>query len=86
MEDYDEDNDTLYKFEKSKIYSKIKPIDERPMKLPFSTDAHKDYLNDPLRFVNIPDGGVPSGDTAVVGSDVCLFYPIASISSMETMI
>jgi len=35
LEDYDEDNDTLYKFEKSKINDKIKPIDEKPMKLPY---------------------------------------------------
>jgi len=38
-----------------------------------------------LAFVNLPDGGIPSGSTAVVGSDVCLFYPIASVSSMDDL-
>jgi len=85
LEEYDEDNDTLYKFEKSKIYDKIRPIDEKPIKLPFSTAAHKNYLNDLLAFVNIPDGGIPNGDTAVVGSDVCLFYPVASISLTDDL-
>jgi hypothetical protein len=85
LEDYDEDNDTLYVFERSKVSDKIKPIDERPMKLPFSTNAHKKYLSDPLAFVNLPDGGVPSGPTAVVGSDECFFYPIASVSSMDDL-
>jgi hypothetical protein len=51
----------------------------------FSTDAHKKYLEDPLLFQNIPDGGIPRGSTAVVGSDVCYFYPIDSISSQEEL-
>jgi len=37
-------------------------------------------LNDKIVFEYIPDGGIPDGRTAVVGSDVCIFYPVTSIS------
>jgi len=47
----------------------------------FTADAHKKYLNDPLMFHELPDGGIPVGATAVVGSDICRFYPIESIST-----
>jgi len=59
----------------------INPVNQQLPGLPFRTNAHREHLNDPLAFVNLPDGGVPSGPTAVVGSDVCLFYPVESISS-----
>jgi len=76
---------TPYKFERTQVLNKINPIDEKPLSLPFSTSAHGKYLNDPLAFKNIPDGGIPNGDTAVVGSDVCLFYPVTSISLMADL-
>jgi hypothetical protein len=87
LEEYDEDNDTLYKFEKSRVYKddRINPISEKSIRLPFSTDAHKKYLNDPLVFKNVPDGGIPEGPTAVVGSYVCDFYPAANVSSMDDL-
>jgi len=83
--DSDDSDLTPYKFERTQVLNKINPIDEKPLSLPFSTSAHGKYLNDPLAFKNIPDGGIPNGDTAVVGSDVCLFYPVTSISSMADL-
>jgi len=84
--DSSSDSDLLpYNFERTQVLNKINPIDEKPLSLPFSTSAHGKYLNDPLAFKNIPDGGVPNGNTAVVGSDVCLFYPVTSISSMTDL-
>ena len=50
-------------------------------KLSFTAPAHSKYLNDPLEFYELPDGGIPKGNTAVVGSDVCRFYPVESVSS-----
>ena len=41
----------------------------------FHTDAHAQFLNDPLKFVPLPDQGIKEGETAVVGSDVCVLYP-----------
>jgi len=51
------------------------------LNLSFTAPAHRKYLNDPLEFYDLPDGGIPSGATAVVGSDVCRFYPVESIST-----
>ena len=51
----------------------------------FDTGAHEKYLNDPLEFYDLPDGGVPSGSTAVVGSDVCLFYPINNVPEDDNL-
>jgi len=87
LEEYDEVKDTLYKIDKSQAYKddSINPISEGSIRLPFSTDAHKKYLNDPLVFKNVPDGGIPEGTTAVVGSYVCYFYPVAGISSMNDL-
>jgi len=73
---------TPFIFERTKVVNIIIPIDEKPLSLPFSTSAHSRYLNDPMTFKTIPDGGIPSGNTAVVGSDVCMFYPVANISLM----
>jgi len=56
-------------------------LDTSNMQFSFSTTAHRKYLDDPLEFYDLPDGGIPTGPTAVVGSDVCLFYPVESISS-----
>ncbi|WP_461255933.1 DUF3160 domain-containing protein [Treponema sp. R80B11-R83G3] len=76
---------TPYKFERTQVLNKIAPIEEKPLSLPFSTTAHSKYLGDAVAFKNLPDGGVPSGNTAVVGSDLCLFYPVTSISLMEDL-
>jgi hypothetical protein len=67
--------------ERIPVLHKINAVNEQLPRLPFSTSAHREHLNDPLTFLNLPDGGIPSGPTAVVGSDVCLFYPVNSISS-----
>jgi hypothetical protein len=74
-----------YNFERAQVLHKIRPIEERYLKLPFNTRAHNKYLSAPLTFKNVPDGGVPDGPTAVVGSDVCFLYPVASISSMADL-
>lgn len=37
--------------------------------------SHKDFLNDPMTFARYPDGGIKSGETAVVASKVCMLYP-----------
>jgi hypothetical protein len=63
------------------VLQTLPAINEQFPALPFSTNAHKEHLDDPLVFENLPDGGIPNGPTAVVGSDVCLFYPIDSIST-----
>jgi len=68
-------------FERTPVLHTVTPIDENFPKLPFNAGAHAQYLSDPLSFQKLPDGGIPNGPTAVVGSDVCLFYPIAAISS-----
>jgi hypothetical protein len=82
----DDSNLKPYNFERVPILHKIKnQVEEKSIKPAFNTSAHNKYLNDPLAFKNIPDGGIPDGPTAVVGSDVCLFYPVASISSMDDL-
>jgi len=83
--DSDDSDMTPYSFEKTQVLNKISPIDEKSLSLPFSTSAHSKYLSDPTAFKNIPDGGIPKGNTAVVGSDVCLFYPVTSISTMADL-
>ena len=58
----------------------ITPINETLPSLPFTTTAHREHLQDPLIFKPLPDGGITSGSSAVVGSDICTFFPIESIS------
>jgi hypothetical protein len=70
-----------YAFERIPVQHRISPTDGKLPLLPFRTGAHREHLNDPLTFMNLPDGGIPSGPTAVVGSDLCLFYPLETISS-----
>ncbi len=48
---------------------------------PFHTEAHKNYLADPMRFISLPDQDLPEGSTAVVGSRVCVLYPNATLES-----
>jgi len=75
-------SDDYYRRERTPIHNRINPVDVRTLQFTVSAAAaHKKYLNDPLAFRDLPDGGVPSGNTAVVGSDVCRFYPVESISS-----
>lgn len=47
----------------------------------FHTTAHAKYLSDPMKFSNIPDQGFAQGQTAVVGSNVCMFYPNATLKA-----
>jgi hypothetical protein len=70
----------FYPFKQVSVMHTINPINETLPKLPFSTNVHRQYLNENLVFKNIPDGGVPEGRTAVVGTDDCFFYPVKNIS------
>ena len=81
-QDFDYNDDNTYGWDRISVLHEIDFIDENLLGLPFSTNAHKKYLNDPIAFENVPDGGIRTGNTAVVGSDECLFYPVASISLM----
>ncbi|UTC64081.1 DUF3160 domain-containing protein [Treponema sp. OMZ 788] len=47
--------------------------------------AHQKYLHDKLVFKDFPFSEVKQGKTAVVGSDVCLFYPNAELKSEEDL-
>ncbi|MDR0464901.1 MAG: DUF3160 domain-containing protein [Treponema sp.] len=68
------------------VLHNINLININNMQTSIDVSAHSKYLRDPLRFFDLPDGGVPQGRTAVVGSDVCLFYPVESISSDDELI
>ena len=41
----------------------------------FHTDAHSQFLDDPMLFSKIPTQGIEEGKTAVVASYVCMIYP-----------
>ena len=41
----------------------------------FHTDAHKEFLDDPMEFKEVPTQNITEGQTAVVASKVCKFYP-----------
>ena len=47
--------------------------------------AHQKYLKDKLVFKAFPFNKVQEGATAVVGSDLCLFYPNAELKSQEDL-
>ena len=47
--------------------------------------AHQKYLKDKLVFKTFPFNKVQEGKTAVVGSDLCLFYPNAELKSQEDL-
>jgi hypothetical protein len=74
-----------YSYEMTPVLHFIDPASENLFNLPFSTSAHEEHLKDTLAFKNIPDGGIPNGPTAVVGSGECLFYPVKSISSEDEL-
>ena len=76
---------TAYTMERIAVLHTINAVNEQLPGLPFGTNAHMEHLNDPLTLINVPDGGIPDGPTAVVGSDVCLFYPVNSISSQAEL-
>ncbi|MDR1838187.1 MAG: DUF3160 domain-containing protein [Treponema sp.] len=76
---------STFTMERIQVLHTINAISEQLPEILFSTNAHLEHLNDPLTFVNLPDGGIPNGRTAVVGSDVCLFYPVDSISSRDEL-
>ena len=71
---------TAYTMDRIAVLHTINAVSEQLPGLPFGTNAHREHLNDPLTFINLPDGGIPNGPTAVVGSDVCLFYPVDGIT------
>jgi len=77
---------TAYTMERIAVLHTINAVSEQLPGLPFGTNAHMEHLNDPLTFINLPDGGIPDGPTAVVGSDVCLFYPVDSVSYEEELL
>ncbi|EMB19531.1 DUF3160 domain-containing protein [Treponema denticola] len=57
-----------------------------PMNIYFETEqpfpsAHKKYLNESMAFKAVPDQYVKAKRTAVVGSDVCYFYPKISLKT-----
>ena len=76
---------TAYTMERIAVLHTINAVNEQLPGLPFGTNAHMEHLNDPLTLINVPDGGIPDGPTAVVGSDVCLFYPANGISSQAEL-
>ena len=41
----------------------------------FHTDAHSQFLQDPMKFTEVPTQGITEGKTAVVASDFCKLYP-----------
>lgn len=41
----------------------------------FHTDAHKEFLDDPMEFKEVPTQNITEGQTAIVASKVCKFYP-----------
>ena len=46
----------------------------------FHTDAHKEFLDDPTEFHEVPTQDITEGETAVVGSYVCKIYPDEAFS------
>jgi hypothetical protein len=76
---------TAYTMERIAVLHTINAVSEQLPGLPFGTNAHMEHLNDPLTLINVPDGGIPEGRTAVVGSEVCLFYPVNGISSQAEL-
>ena len=56
--------DSIYDFKGKELSTKA-----------FHTDAHKEFLDDPLEFKEVPTQNVTEGQTAVVASKVCKFYP-----------
>lgn len=46
----------------------------------FHTDAHKEFLDDPMEFIEVPTQNITEGQTAVVASKVCQFYPEEAFS------
>lgn len=53
-----------------------------------TAENHTEHLADPMVFSEIPDQGVTHEKTAVVGSDVCRFYPDFypdSVDSLDTI-
>lgn len=64
-------NQEAFQLSKNKYSFSTKTISTKA----FHTDAHKQYLADPMKFSEIPDQGISSGKTAVVGSTVAMLYP-----------
>ena len=47
----------------------------------YKTQSHQKYLSDPMVITDLPDGGYPEGKTAVVGSNICSFYPDVTVGN-----
>ncbi|MBO5607074.1 MAG: DUF3160 domain-containing protein [Treponema sp.] len=56
------------------------PVVYTPKMTSFSTDAHAQYLKDPLKFTEFPGEKAEGSTTAVVASDVCELYPESAFS------
>ena len=50
-------------------------VDQELSLTAFHTDAHSEFLDDPMVFMEIPNQGIEEGKTAVVASYVCMLYP-----------
>ncbi len=50
-----------------------------------SAENHQRHLADPMIFASIPDQAVTDSKTAVVGSRVCLFYPLAKPAALADL-
>ena len=50
-------------------------VDQELSLTAFHTDAHSEFLDDPMVFMEIPSQGIEEGKTAVVASYVCMLYP-----------
>jgi len=50
----------------------------------FHTDAHSDFLDDPMVFTEIPTQDITEGKSAVVASYVCKLYPAEAFSFTDS--
>ena len=70
----------LYNPDRSPVLHRVNAVNINNLQFSVNAGAHRKYLNDPLTFFEISDGGFPTGATAVVGSDFCIFYPVENIT------
>ncbi|WP_407427771.1 DUF3160 domain-containing protein [Treponema sp.] len=70
-------------YSSKKLKSVPSLLKEELSKDAFHTNAHEQFLNEPLKFAPVPDQGVTEGRTAVVGSKLCMLYPKEAFSFNE---
>ncbi len=63
-------NTEMGNFLSEQLTTKFTPLAE-----PFHTDSHKEYLEEPMEFSDLPTQNILDGQTAVVGSRICMAYP-----------